>query len=520
MRQTKMNIYIYWLVIGVLLTLSLRAKSEPTVHCDSRLYLNLHRPGIINCSVSEPVYGFYWYFDDYSQSVVTLLDDRQAGPRSNDLTIAQNGSLVFRNVSLSDEGRYRVDAILDAGGDVSTSIDVLVVVPTTQMFPAIDGCQGDDCRLFWYGELKLTCTMIGRPAVTLTWYNDTAEAAVMDATEQSYKDQSSDMFVSSSTINVKIDIEKTQTLTCTPSGLSVSERTKNASVLLMGPTNLANVYRTKYIDINEDTSYNEVLQSSCDSETMFIQTAEPSGKTITMTDKYDDPGQLILTSICLVNHTYTRSSMMLHRYKTPDDNSVSFIKNCESKHHCIIAADNGNVDLTCVVNNTHPAADISWTVLNRNISIFNMSASSSCILDRCNSSVTIQVTISDDQEDIEYPECLQCVVILSGYKFRHESYATLKMNGNHTANPPPSSSSTPSPSPTLSSSPSPSPSPLPSPSPTDCVSCWAICALLSIVIIATIPVHAAIYFCRTRKNGNNYNAAPQGEEIGLQVNDG
>ncbi|XP_071832940.1 uncharacterized protein [Apostichopus japonicus] len=130
MRQTKMNIDIYWLVIGVLLALILQAKSdktEPKVYCDSPLYLDIHRPGIINCSVSEPVYGFYWYFDDYPQSVVTLLDDRQAGPRNNYLKIAQNGSLIFSNVSLSDEGRYRVDAILEAGGYVSTSIDVLVV---------------------------------------------------------------------------------------------------------------------------------------------------------------------------------------------------------------------------------------------------------------------------------------------------------------------------------------------------------------------------------------------------------
>ncbi|XP_071832938.1 uncharacterized protein [Apostichopus japonicus] len=463
-------------------------KTEAKVYCDSPLYLDIHRPGIINCSVSEPVYSFYWYFDDYPQSVVRSLDDRQAGPRNNYLTIAQNGSLMFSNVSLSDEGRYRVDAILEAGGDVSTSIDLLVVVPSTQLFPAIDGCQGDDCRLFWYGELNLTCTMVGRPAVTLTWYNDTAEAALTNATEHINKDQSSDMFVSSSSINVKIDIEKTQTLTCIPSGLSVSERTKNASVLLMGPTNLANVYRIKYIDNNEDTSYNE-LQSSCDSGTMFIQTSEPTGNTIEL-------GPLILTSICFVNHTYTRTSMMLHRYKTPDDNSISFINECQSKHNCIIAADNRNVHLTCVVHNTYPAEDISWKVLNSSISIINMSASSSCIFDRCNSSVTIQVSFSGDQEGIEYPECLQCVVILPGSEFRHESYATLKMNGSHNGNPLPYSITSPplppplppplspsSSSPSSSSPSSSSPPSLSSPSPTYCVNCWAICVALSIFSI-------------------------------------
>ncbi|PIK52131.1 hypothetical protein BSL78_10978 [Apostichopus japonicus] len=248
---------------------------------------------------------------------VRFILERQAGPRSNDLTIAQNGSLIFSNVSLSDEGRYRVDAILEAGGDVSTSIDLLVVVPSKQLFPAIDGCQSDDCRLFRNGELKLTCTMIGRPAVTLTWYNDTAEAPVTNATEQSYKDPSSDMFVSSSTISVTIDIENVQNLTCTPSGLSVSEKTKNASVLLMGPTNLANVKRAKYLDINEDTGYNELLKNTCDRETMFIQTQNLVAKVIHVADTYDDHGPLILTSICLVSHTYTRSSIKLLRYKTP-----------------------------------------------------------------------------------------------------------------------------------------------------------------------------------------------------------
>ncbi|PIK52132.1 hypothetical protein BSL78_10979 [Apostichopus japonicus] len=397
--------------------------------CKSLEHFEIHRPGIINCSVSESIYGFYWYFEDNPQSIVTLLEDRQAGPRSGDLTIAQNGSLIFSSVSMSDEGRYRVDAILDAGGDVSTYIDVSIVVTSTQLFPAIDGCQGDDCRLFRNGELKLACTMVGRPAVTLTWYNDTAEVPVTNATEQSYKDPSSDMFVSSSTIIVKIDIENVQNLTCTPSGLSVSERTKNASVLLMGPTNLANVYRSKYLDINEDTGYNELLKNTCDRETMLIQTAEPSGKVIHLADTYDDHGPLVLTSICLVNHTYTRSSIKLLRYKTPDDSSASFVEQCQSKTNCIIAADDGNATLTCVVNNTRPAAEILWKVGNQHVSIIETSASSSCIFDVCNSSVTIRVKVTSYNGQIEYPQCLMCLVTLPGSGFSDVSSVTLKLNG-------------------------------------------------------------------------------------------
>ncbi|PIK48834.1 hypothetical protein BSL78_14292 [Apostichopus japonicus] len=397
--------------------------------CKSEQHFEIHRPGIISCTVSESIYGFYWYFENNPQSIVTLLEDRQAGPRSGDLTIAQNGSLIFSSVSMSDEGQYRVDAILDAGGDVSMYIDVFIVVPTTQMFPTIDGCQGDDCRLFWYGELKLTCTMVGRPAVTLIWYNDTVEAPVTDATEQSYKDPTSDMFVSSSNINVKIDIENVQNLTCIPSGLSVSERTKNASVLLMGPTNLANVYKTKYLNINEKTSYNELLQNRCDREAMFIQTTEPSGETISVADKYADHGPLVLTSMCRSNHTYTRTSIKLLRYKTPDDNSVSFVEHCQSKNNCIIAADDGNATLTCVVNNTRPAAEISWKVGNQHVSIIETSASSSCIFDVCNSSVTIRVKVTSYNGQIEYPQCLMCLVTLPGSGFSDMSSVTLQLKG-------------------------------------------------------------------------------------------
>ncbi|XP_071834943.1 uncharacterized protein [Apostichopus japonicus] len=382
---------VFWLCITLHLLLSVVPNTLGNVlSCKSQQGIELHRPGIINCSLNESNDGIYWYFEDDPISIVRLKGNQQKGPRSGDLTIAQNGSLIFSNVAMSDEGRYRVEANIGAG-TVSMSIDVLVVVLTTQMLPAIDGCQGDDCRLFRYGELKLTCTMSGRPAVTLTWYNDTAEAPVTDATEQSYKDPSSDMFVSSSTINVKIDIENVQNLTCIPSGLSVSERTKNASVLLMGPSNLANVYRAKYIDINEDTGYNELLKNTCDRETMLIETSEPSGKVVHVADKYDDHGPLVLTSMCPENNTYTRTSIKLLRYKTPDDNSVSFVEQCQSKNNCIIVADDGNTTLTCVVNNTRPAAEILWKIGNQHVSIIETSGSSSCIFDVCNSSVTIRV---------------------------------------------------------------------------------------------------------------------------------
>ncbi|XP_071832193.1 uncharacterized protein [Apostichopus japonicus] len=60
-----------------------------------------------------------------------MLEDRQAGPRSNTLRIARNGSLIFSNVSLSDEGQFKVDAILDAGGDVSAFIDLVVIATTS-----------------------------------------------------------------------------------------------------------------------------------------------------------------------------------------------------------------------------------------------------------------------------------------------------------------------------------------------------------------------------------------------------
>lgn len=92
----------------------------------------IHRIGIINCTVSEDVYAFYWYYEYDPQSIVTLLEDQQAGPRSNELHIAKNGSLIFSNVSLIDEGRYKIDVILAAGGDVSTSVDVVVVSKYTR----------------------------------------------------------------------------------------------------------------------------------------------------------------------------------------------------------------------------------------------------------------------------------------------------------------------------------------------------------------------------------------------------
>ncbi|XP_071833105.1 uncharacterized protein [Apostichopus japonicus] len=507
--STAVRILFFFTVLSHILD-----QSESNVLlCNPQQYVHIHQQGTIYCSVSKPIYGFYWYFEDNPQSIVTMLEDSQAGPRSKTLRIARNGSLIFSNVSLSDEGQFRVDAILDAGGDVSAYIDLVVIVPTTQMYPKIDGCQSDDCRLFRNGELNLTCTMIGRPAVNLTWYNEIAEAAVTDATEQSYKDPSSDMFVSSSTISVKIDIENVHNLTCFPRGLSVPERTKNASVLLMGPTNLDNVYRTKYLNINEDTNYNELLQNRCDREAMFIQRAEPSGETIKMADRYDDHGPLVLTSMCRSNHTYTRTSIKLLRYKTPDDSSASFVEQCQSKNNCIIAADDGNATLTCVVNNTRPAAEISWKGGNQHVSIIETSASASCIFDVCNSSVTIRVKVTSYHGQTEYPHNLMCLVTLPGSGFSDVSSVTLQLKGTDNVNP---SSDNVNRSTESCTSPAPSESPSTTPNKVngECVCHWIIISLLIIIIVILIVVIAYILRSQAckRKDGGNKIVETESEE--------
>ena len=90
-------------------------------------YFQVNQQNIINCSVSEAVYAFYWYYEDDEQSIVTLLEDQQVGPRSTELTIAKNGSLIFNNVTLRDEGRYTFDVVLEAGGDATAFIHVVVV---------------------------------------------------------------------------------------------------------------------------------------------------------------------------------------------------------------------------------------------------------------------------------------------------------------------------------------------------------------------------------------------------------
>ncbi|PIK34020.1 hypothetical protein BSL78_29164 [Apostichopus japonicus] len=162
---------------------------------------------------------------------------------------------------------------------------------------------------------------------------------------------------------------------------------------------------------------------------MFIQTTEPGGKTIKMADRYDDHGPLVLTSMCPENNTYTRTSIKLLRYKIPDDSSASFVEQCQSKYNCIIAADDGNATLSCVVNNTRPAAEILWKVGNQHVSITETSASSSCIFDVCNSSVTIRVKVTSYFGQIEFPQCLMCLVTLPGSGFSDVSSVTLQLNG-------------------------------------------------------------------------------------------
>lgn len=75
----------------------------------------------------EDVDAFFWYYEDDPQSIVSVVETHQTGPRTNERYIPNKVSLVFDNVTLSDEGRYSIDVTLATGDNVSTYIDAIVV---------------------------------------------------------------------------------------------------------------------------------------------------------------------------------------------------------------------------------------------------------------------------------------------------------------------------------------------------------------------------------------------------------
>ena len=310
-------------------------------------------------------------------------------------------------------------------------IFALLSVPTPQLFPTVDKCKMSDyCHLCSFKEVSLNCTIIGRPAVNLTWDSNINMSGLVQSTGVG---PSSDMFLSYIAITVPLSMEETVLFKCIPSGLSITKSTKNASVLLSGPVDPIHLTDVEYTKINENM-YEPFLELYPNYETFITQTAgihfssqEPTCHAVVRSDQYLDSGPLILTSIYRDGESYSRHYSLLQSYQEPTINNSSFIDSCSDMNNCTIDTFNGEAKLTCSVNKTRPAADIEWKIKRPNsASVLRVSSSTSCIFDLCSSSSSVTILRYVTTGNVTL---LECITSIPGSDFKQTSIVSLTGNG-------------------------------------------------------------------------------------------
>lgn len=171
----------------ILFTPCYTSDGENTVECDPHQYLEIETSATIDCSISKPFQGVYWYNSSDSRTNYPSLiyeNNTKSGPSylSGDFDVDHDGSLVINNVSLVHEHLFKVVVVYVANADtLEAVVRVSVKVKPLRDFPLIDQCGSvHTCLRKLQHVTVLSCRAEGaRPAVNLTWVTRNIDGDVL-----------------------------------------------------------------------------------------------------------------------------------------------------------------------------------------------------------------------------------------------------------------------------------------------------------------------------------------------------
>ncbi|XP_071837239.1 uncharacterized protein [Apostichopus japonicus] len=145
--------------------------------CENKQYLELHQPGIIQCSLEEGFLGVQWFNSTVEETsmIITYIRDVKDGPgfRSGDYDVWLNGSLFVGNVTVEHEGVFIVTHARSASAEVKQyNIQVQLFVKPELEYPVIEECQDKIkiCYMLYENPLELSCSVENvRPIISVIW---------------------------------------------------------------------------------------------------------------------------------------------------------------------------------------------------------------------------------------------------------------------------------------------------------------------------------------------------------------
>lgn len=218
------------------------------LHCQKEIFLHLYKEGRIECNITGNFQRVFW--SDLAQNPEEpfirfiknnmKVSGRETGPNGK-YDLLENGTLIIKNVT--GDAKYKITVIWIENDSSNMTIPVTVIEPPLREYPSIKvcnitecECRSENCHICTHRKPKLfACEMEGKPRIDLTWYNRSSGLAIKKQT------CASDSFPWEKTITsrseVEMNIEEDITaLTCTPSGRAVPPSSRNATLLLITPS--------------------------------------------------------------------------------------------------------------------------------------------------------------------------------------------------------------------------------------------------------------------------------------------
>lgn len=347
---------------------------ESTLRCPAQDFLTLHQEGRIKCNFTVTFTKIFWYKGYAQNSLIHLLreDSNKLGPSAalEEFDIADDGSLIIKNVTLEHEITYGVLVIWN-GGSAKVYIRVSVIVPSLEKHPIIQMCKTNDCHLcvphIGQQAYRLRCCMTGKP-LHLNLYN-----RILGSQLESQTLNSSDVPPFNNCVEAVLDMTKTviMELMCIPSGRAVAHISENASVLLIKESE-GNDFHKAYFELNgslqlgDETNHNGIwIKQTMGSDCHAIVTTTDgriyitsSGQLVIHACSVSDAG--IYTFIYKSDETYQREIYDVKKVLPPETKN-SYIEGCQSPDHCVRTIQLEHGTLTCKLPAVRPVATIKWT---------------------------------------------------------------------------------------------------------------------------------------------------------------
>ncbi|KAJ8019796.1 hypothetical protein HOLleu_41535 [Holothuria leucospilota] len=364
--------------------------------CNITQYIELRKPGIVQCSFDAGMYGIYWYdSEDVTTQRPFFFYEKSKksgqGYTSGEFDVEPNGSLVIRNVTFKHDHVFTVACLAHEDSQaVSVRVTVVVIVKPTQLHPFVSQCYGENnCYRSYWKVPNLNCFVTGsRPAVKLRWFKRTIHSDQKLPSEKFIHNHSNSVFSTYANLTtVLLSANHFAVAVCkassVPPMLPITE-----SIVLLERELEYSFSKTEQKYIEEGAKMTLDCLAGNDFIVVWKKRAKAnfgtvvglvSEKRVFRTSEYDvnSDKSLVLNKTSIHNEgmyvcfhsdgistTGTLYNITVYIYPVPN---YPVVEGCGSHTPCVIIYEGRQGELTCKLLGIRPVVSLKWRIADENL---------------------------------------------------------------------------------------------------------------------------------------------------------